>query len=196
MNSSVVRLCRVACIGIAVFSFARVGAATALANSHPPADPDAITESRSQETATLSPADSLRSESGFDPSAHPGHVLYVDFWASWCAPCKASFPWMKSLQERFTEDGFEVIAINLDRDRQAAEAFLAEAEPNFAVVFDPRGKLAETYDLQGMPTTLLFDREGTLRTTRVGFKPSETEAILAQIEALLEETAPTDRQAP
>lgn len=128
----------------------------------------------------------------FDIADHRGRVVYLDFWASWCRPCKASFPWMTTLQTRFGDRGLEVIGINLDRDHEAAETFLGKAQPNFPIVFDPEGVLAQLYDLQGMPTTLLFDRSGTLRSTHIGFKESAVEVIVSEIESLLAEEAPRD----
>jgi thiol-disulfide isomerase/thioredoxin len=123
----------------------------------------------------------------FDPREHAGKVLYVDFWASWCAPCRLSFPFMQSLDSRFRDLGLEVIAIDVGEDRAKAEAFLKESGATFAVVFDPEGKLASAYELQGMPTTLLFDRSGRLRERRVGFRKGEEPELISRIQSLLEE---------
>lgn len=135
---------------------------------------------------------SLVSYSTFDPDAHAGKVLYVDFWASWCAPCKKAFPFMNELAHRLPEERFEVIGINLDKDRSKAERFLIEVGADFPIVFDPEGKLAEAYEIEGMPTTLLFDRAGKLRSTRVGYQQGEEPEILAEIESLIAEEPPRE----
>lgn len=97
---------------------------------------------------------------------------------------------MKELQTKYGERGFEVIAVNLDKKRETADEFLKKAEPNFQIVFDPEGKLAEQYELQGMPTTVLFDREGKMRKTHIGYREGDRETLATEIEALLAEPEP------
>jgi thiol-disulfide isomerase/thioredoxin len=127
---------------------------------------------------------------GFDPARHAGRVVYLDFWASWCSPCKLSFPWMQEIADTYGARGLEVIAVNLDKKRAAADEFLRGMDPRFAVVFDPEGKLAARYQLQGMPTAILFDRSGTVRATHIGFQKGDRKALISQIEGLLAEPMP------
>lgn len=122
-----------------------------------------------------------------DLSSLRGRVVYLDFWASWCAPCRQSFPWMQDIQDRFEARGLTVIAINLDHERMDAEAFLRRYHPGFAVRFDPEGILAEQFKVQGMPTAVIIDRQGTARFTHVGFRPGEADESVKQIQLLLEE---------
>ncbi len=98
-----------------------------------------------------------------------GHVVYVDFWASWCGPCRASFPWMAKLAERQRAKGLEVVAVNLDKDRALADAFLAEHPAAFKVAFDPAGRTAEAWKVAIMPTSFLIGKDGSILLRHPGF---------------------------
>jgi len=106
-----------------------------------------------------------------------GEVVYLDFWASWCLPCRKSFPWMNELQARYQEQGLKVIAINLDEDRAVAERFLEHLTANFTVAFDASGQSAETYKLLGMPSSYIIDRQGQLQVTHVGFRERDKKTM-------------------
>ena len=122
-----------------------------------------------------------------DPVSLPGRVIYLDFWASWCAPCRQSFPWMEALKKTYEGQGLEIVAVNLDGDRADADKFLKLFHPTFSVRFDPAGGLAEFYKVQGMPSSVLIDRHGVVRFTHVGFKPIDGPAYEAQVRVLLAE---------
>jgi len=94
-----------------------------------------------------------------------GQVIYLDFWASWCAPCRQSFPWMQATKNAYEHQGLTVIAIRLDHDRADAEQFLQRFHPGFAVQFDPQGAFAERFKVAGMPTSVIIDRDGVARFT-------------------------------
>ena len=126
-----------------------------------------------------------RAASTLDLGAYRGKVVYLDFWASWCGPCKQSFPWMKSLQHTYGRRGLVVVAVDLDRDRADAQRFLARFHPDFRVVYDPVGALAQKYAVAGMPTTLLIDRRGRVRDRHIGFLPSKAAGYERQVEQLL-----------
>lgn len=100
---------------------------------------------------------------------HQGQVVYLDFWASWCIPCKASFPWMNEMQAKYQAQGLKIITVNLDADKAHALAFLAEHPADFDVIYDPKGKIARHFNLPGMPSSMMFDRQGKLVATHVGF---------------------------
>lgn len=102
-----------------------------------------------------------------------GKIVYLDFWASWCKPCLKSFPWMDSIQEKYQQDGLVVIAVNLDREQQQAKRFLAERSPKFQVAFDQQGETPRAYQLKGMPTSYLIDRNGRIISTHIGFNDSK-----------------------
>lgn len=114
-----------------------------------------------------------------------GKVIYVDFWASWCGPCRKSFPWMNEMQQRYGKDGLQIVAINLDQDPQLAKQFLADLPANFTVAYDAAGISAKEFKVQGMPSSYLFDRSGKLHSSHIGFKEKDAGAIEAQIKSLL-----------
>jgi thiol-disulfide isomerase/thioredoxin len=114
-----------------------------------------------------------------------GKVAYVDFWASWCGPCKQSFPWMKSLHERYAAKGLVVVAINLDKDRNAALEFLAKYPAPFTVAFDPSGKTAKAFKVWGMPTSYIVGPTGAILATHAGFDPKRTALIESEIQKAL-----------
>ncbi|MDZ7803273.1 TlpA disulfide reductase family protein [Thiohalophilus sp.] len=116
-----------------------------------------------------------------------GQVVYLDFWASWCTPCRKSFPWMNALQERYADDGLVVLAVNLDQDTAAARRFLKKYPANFTVAFDPDGNVAERYELKGMPASYLIDRQGNLVMSHTGFRSTDADRLEARIKARLEQ---------
>ncbi|MDY0065917.1 MAG: TlpA disulfide reductase family protein [Steroidobacteraceae bacterium] len=116
-----------------------------------------------------------------------GKVVLLDFWASWCAPCRRSFPWMTDLQRRYDADGLVVVAVNLDQERRLAQGFLDRTPAGFRVEFDPRGELADLFGVTGMPMSFLIDRHGRVRQRHVGFREAQRGVREAQIQELLEE---------
>jgi len=116
-----------------------------------------------------------------------GNVVYVDFWASWCVPCRRSFPWMMELLSKYQDQGLQIVTINLDRDRAAARKFLDDTHASLPIVYDPAGKLAKLYDLQVMPTSFVYGRDGTLRSRQEGFNPEETGSLESLVRSLLKE---------
>ncbi len=122
-----------------------------------------------------------------DLDAYHGRVVYLDFWASWCTPCRQSFPWMEGLAARYQAQGLTVVAVNLDRDRAAADRFLARFAPTFDVPFDPSGELARRFKVHAMPSSLLIDRQGVVRFEHAGFVPIDASTYEEQIRALLAE---------
>jgi thiol-disulfide isomerase/thioredoxin len=120
-----------------------------------------------------------------------GKVVLLDFWASWCAPCKASFPWMQQLRKRYASDDLVVIAVNVDHERTPAERFLQEqgAEPraDFPIIFDPLGRIAERFAVRSMPASFYIDRTGRVRFTHAGFRSADKSESEQQIASLIAE---------
>jgi len=117
-------------------------------------------------------ASPLSADSGFSLENYTGKVVYVDFWASWCTPCRASFPFMQEMAEQYG-DSLVIAAINVDKSRDDADQFLEQFDVNFDIFFDPEGALAEFFEVKGMPTSYLYDREGQLIGSHIGFKKKD-----------------------
>lgn len=120
----------------------------------------------------------------FDLADYAGKVVVVDFWASWCVPCRRSFPWMNDMQAKYADQGLVIVGINVDADAAAAAAFLAEVPAEFDVHYSPDGSLAEEFGVVAMPSSYVFDRDGRQVARHLGFKVREQD----DFEALLVET--------
>lgn len=116
---------------------------------------------------------------------YQGQVVYVDFWASWCGPCRQSFPWMNDMYSKYKNQGFIVVGINVDEEKKNAEKFLEAHPASFPVMYDPKGKLAEAFQVPGMPTSYLFDTSGKLVHTTKGFKNSKSKEYEDHIKKLI-----------
>jgi cytochrome c biogenesis protein CcmG, thiol:disulfide interchange protein DsbE len=118
--------------------------------------------------------------------AYKGKLVYVDFWASWCGPCRKSFPWMNSLQQRYGAHGLQVVAINVDAKRDDAAAFLAKVPAAFTIAYDQAGATPRAYGIKGMPSSALVGRDGKLLWLHAGFNESDQALLDAQIKAALQ----------
>jgi thiol-disulfide isomerase/thioredoxin len=119
-----------------------------------------------------------------------GKVVLVDFWASWCAPCKASFPVYSRLQAAYAGRGLAIVAVSVDDSADAYSSFVAKLKPSFATVHDAGHKLVSAVQVPTMPTSYLVDRSGKVRFMHPGFHGDQTERELRkEIEALLDEKA-------
>jgi len=101
---------------------------------------------------------------------YAGKVVVVDFWASWCVPCRRSFPWMNEMHEKYAEAGLVIIAVNVDRERENADIFLAKYPASFQIFYDPTAALAKEYEVQVMPTSFVIGRAGEIVEQHAGFK--------------------------
>ena len=113
-----------------------------------------------------------------------GQVVLLDFWASWCGPCKKSFPWMNEMHEKYSAKGLKIIAVNLDKEKALAEKFLVEYPARFEIQYDSSGKSAEKMNVQAMPSAYLYDINGKGRFRHLGFelkKKSQYESEIAQL---------------
>jgi thiol-disulfide isomerase/thioredoxin len=116
---------------------------------------------------------------------HHGEVIYVDFWASWCGPCRKSFPWMNKMQSELKSQGFTVISINVDAEHELAEKFLNENPANFDVVYDPKGELARFFKIQGMPSSLIINKKGEIKYAHSGFFTKKVPQYEQEVKQLL-----------
>lgn len=116
-----------------------------------------------------------------------GKVVYVDFWASWCAPCRASFPWLESMNAKYKDKGLLILGVNKDQEVADAERFLAKYPVSFSLVRDPNDTLVTRLGLIGMPTAYLIDRKGVIRTIHKGFRADDQAELEKAFVALLEQ---------
>jgi len=117
-----------------------------------------------------------------------GKLVYLDFWASWCGPCKQSFPWMNAMQEKYRAQGLEVIAINLDENNPDAQKFLASVPAKFTIGFDTKGATPESYGVKGMPTSYLIGRDGKVIFQHMGFNAADKDKLEQKIQSNLSST--------
>ena len=122
-----------------------------------------------------------------DLAAHQGKVIVVDFWASWCVPCRRSFPWLNSMQARYATDGLVIIGVNVDREREAADDFLRHIPADFEILFDSEATLAKEFGVQGMPSSFVIGRDGTIKARHLGFKVKRQDEYEAALVAALKE---------
>ncbi len=126
-------------------------------------------------------------------SDYRGQIIYLDFWASWCQPCRKSFTWMNKMQSLYGEEGFKVIAVNLDESRNKANRFLQQIPANFDVAFDPRGNTAESYNVKAMPSSYIIDKKGNVIHANLGFRGRDEEKLEAKIRNLIRQSTVASR---
>jgi len=118
-------------------------------------------------------------------SDYRGKVLVLDFWASWCVPCRRSFPWMNEMQQKYGDDGLVIVAVNLDNDASDAAEFLKAYPAEFTIAYDPTRELARDYAVEAMPSSFVIGRDGTIIESHLGFKVAKTEEYEAAIVSAL-----------
>ncbi len=137
--------------------------------------------------ATSCPA-LLESENApLDLQKYQGKVIYLDFWATWCPPCKKSMPFLNALRNELFDQGFEVIAINVDEDSRDARQLLQQFPVDYAIAMDPSGKCPKQYNIMAMPSAYLIDRQGIIRNIHLGFRKRDEKEIRNHVMALLAE---------
>lgn len=117
--------------------------------------------------------------------AYRGKVVWVDFWASWCTPCRRSFPWLNEVMAKYADRDFVVVGVNVDAERALAEQFLQETPAAFPIVYDPEGNLAKEFEVIGMPSSYLLGPDGRVISTHIGFRRDEREQYEASIVSAL-----------
>lgn len=116
-----------------------------------------------------------------------GKVVYLDFWASWCGPCRQSLPLLNQLRSELGADNFEVIAVNLDQNPEDGKRFLQKYPVNYPVLTDTSGSTPQKYQLSGMPTSYLIDQKGNLKGVHQGFRSGDIDKIREAVKTLIKE---------
>jgi len=120
-------------------------------------------------------------------SEYRGDVVMINFWATWCGPCRQEMPLLDDLYARYSRVGFNLLGVNIDDDAGRAMQMVQELGVNFPVLFDDSKEVSRLYQVEAMPVTVLVDREGTVRHVHHGYKPGYEEKYLTQIRSLLRE---------
>ncbi len=135
--------------------------------------PDFTLESRSGENLRL--------------EDHRGEVVMLNFWASWCGPCRQEMPLMDGLYSQYKDLGFTILAVNVDENREEAHRFLDKVPVNYPILYDPESSVSELYEVQAMPTTVMIDRDGKARYLHYGYQPGYEDDYEQQIRELVRE---------
>jgi peroxiredoxin len=120
-------------------------------------------------------------------SEHRGEVVMINFWATWCGPCRQEMPLLDDLYSRYQRVGFSLLGVNIDDDSGKAMKMVQELGVSFPVLFDERKEVSRQYAVEAMPVTVLVDRTGTVRHVHHGYKPGYEEKYLTEIRSLLRE---------
>lgn len=120
-----------------------------------------------------------------DLAQYRGKVVYLDFWASWCPPCRESFPWMNAMQHKYGSQGLVIVAVNVNEHTQNAIKFLKQIPAHFRIVYDPQGILAKQYNLIGMPSSFIIGRNGRVHYRDMGFRGSSPKKYEAELRSAL-----------
>ncbi|MEV4779653.1 TlpA family protein disulfide reductase [Burkholderia sp. LMU1-1-1.1] len=114
-----------------------------------------------------------------------GKVVYVDFWASWCGPCRQSFPWMNEMQAKYGSRGLQIVGVNVDAKSEDAKTFLATTPAKFTIAFDPKGATPRQYGIKGMPSSVLIGPDGKVLLEHSGFRDADRAELEAKIQSAL-----------
>lgn len=130
-------------------------------------------------------------DASFSPADYRDKVVVLDFWASWCVPCRRSFPWLNSMHDKYSDDGLVIVGVNLDNEHDAALAFLEEYPARFRIHYDRDKALAREFGVVAMPSSYLLDRNGDVISKHYGFKVKKQDEYEAAIISALRGTGAT-----
>lgn len=120
-------------------------------------------------------------------SQYKGQVVMINFWATWCGPCRQEMPLLDAMYKKYKKMGFTLIGVNVEPDSKAAEAFLKTMPVSFPVAFDPDSSVSKLYSVQGMPSSVIIDRKGNARVIHRGYRPGDENVYLDHIRKLIKE---------
>jgi thiol-disulfide isomerase/thioredoxin len=116
-----------------------------------------------------------------------GQVVMINFWATWCGPCRKEMPLLDALYKRYSKLGFTLVGVNVEEDPSGAGAYLAETPVSFPILYDSKNEVSELYDVDAMPSTVMVDREGNMRFLHKGYKPGDENEYQNWIRTLIRE---------
>lgn len=116
-----------------------------------------------------------------------GEVVLINFWASWCAPCRQEMPLLEAIYQRYASLGFNLLGINVEEDSSLADRFLQTTPVSFPILYDRENSISKLYDVIAMPTTILVDRQGQMRFIHHGYEPGYEKDYQDQVRALIRE---------
>lgn len=125
----------------------------------------------------------------FNLEDYAGKVVVVDFWASWCPPCRAAMPFLSDMQAKYGDQGLVTIAVNVDQDPSAPTKMIAELQEDIIVVRDHEGLVATKHKIRSLPTAFVLDREGNIVSTHIGFQDAEKGSREKELKKLLATSA-------
>jgi thiol-disulfide isomerase/thioredoxin len=140
-------------------------------------------------TSSPAPSFTLASRAGQDVSLaqYKGQVVMINFWASWCGPCRQEMPLLESIYKKYNRMGFTLLGVNVEPNSQAANDWLKATPVSFPILYDKDSKVSKLYDVAGMPSTVIIDRSGNLRVLHRGYKPGDENEYLDSIRSLIRE---------
>jgi thiol-disulfide isomerase/thioredoxin len=129
-----------------------------------------------------------RGGKNIDLSQFKGQVVMINFWATWCGPCRQEMPLLEDIYKKYKPMGFTMLGVNVEPDSKGAEAWLQKQKPvTFPIAFDVDSKVSKLYNVAGMPSTVFVDRKGNVRVMHKGYKPGDENFYLTQIRSMLKE---------
>jgi thiol-disulfide isomerase/thioredoxin len=129
-----------------------------------------------------------RGGKSIDLSQFRGQVVMINFWATWCGPCRQEMPLLEDIYKKYKPMGFTMLGVNVEPDSRSAEAWLSKQKPvSFPIAFDTDSKVSKLYKVAGMPSTVFVDRKGNVRVMHKGYKPGDEDFYLSQIRSMLKE---------
>jgi peroxiredoxin len=135
------------------------------------------------------PQFSLASRAGQNVSLaqYKGQVVMLNFWASWCGPCRQEMPLLESIYKKYNKLGFTMLGVNVEPDTKAANDWLKQTPVSFPILYDTQSQVSKLYDVAGMPSTVIIDRAGKVRMLHRGYKPGDENEYLDSIRTLIRE---------
>ena len=116
-----------------------------------------------------------------------GKVILINFWASWCGPCRQEMPVLNELYQRYRPLDFTILGVNVEQNSDNARSLLKDVSVSFPILFDNDNKVSKLYHVKGMPSTVLVDRDGNIRYVHMGYQPGTEAEYQSQIRALIRE---------